>query len=52
MDDIQKRYILNNYRNDFSSKNIINLDIPDKYHYLDSELIDILKNKIEKYYKK
>lgn len=49
MEKRHKQRLMENFRDDILSKEIIVLDIPDEYQYMDEELIDILKTSIDSY---
>ena len=49
MEKKHKQRLNENYRNLANEKQIIVLDIPDDYEYMDSELIDILKSSVSSY---
>ncbi|MBE0441481.1 MAG: low molecular weight protein tyrosine phosphatase family protein [Psychrobacter sp.] len=49
MENKHKRYINEQFRHQLDSKNIIVLDIPDDYHYMDKALISCLQDDIDSY---
>ena len=51
MENKHKKRIVELYRDDLIEKEIIVLDIPDDYQYMDKELIEILKESVPYYLK-
>lgn len=49
MEKRHKQRLLENFTNEVIGKQIIILNIPDEYQYMDEELIDILKSLIDPY---
>jgi predicted protein tyrosine phosphatase len=49
MEKRHKDRLLQSYRQDLDGKRIIVLDIPDEYHYMDTELIEMLQLSVEPY---
>ncbi|MDN3452890.1 MULTISPECIES: protein tyrosine phosphatase [unclassified Psychrobacter] len=47
MENKHKRYINEQFRHQLNSKNIIVLDIPDDYHYMDKALVSWLQDAID-----
>jgi len=46
MEKKHKQRIQEKYHSSINNKNIITLDIPDEYHFMDEELIDIIKTSV------
>jgi predicted protein tyrosine phosphatase len=46
MEKTHKNKLQNKFRSYLTNKRVICLDIPDEYEYMDSDLIQILKNKV------
>ena len=44
MENKHKRQILEKFSRQLKHKKLVVLDIPDEYHYMDAELIDILQS--------
>jgi predicted protein tyrosine phosphatase len=49
MEKRHKQRIIENFRDNCQSKEIIILDIPDDYQFMDEELIDSIKRSVEPY---
>lgn len=49
MEQKHKKRITENFPEATADKNIIVLDIPDEYHYMDEELITMLEDMVEGY---
>jgi predicted protein tyrosine phosphatase len=47
MEDIHKQYIVENYAGIIAGKRIDVLDIPNEYQYMQPELVEIIKEKME-----
>lgn len=50
MEKKHKQRLLENFSLPTSGKEIIILDIPDEYHYMDNELIEIIKTSVSSYF--
>ena len=48
MEDWQRQAIGEKFPKQYLKKKIINLDIPDRYYYMDEELVKVLKEKIKR----
>jgi predicted protein tyrosine phosphatase len=49
MEDWMRTEIANVFPREYLKKKIISLDIPDKYNYMEAELISLLKAKVKGY---
>ena len=49
MERVQKRKIQDKFRNELGSKRVVCLDIPDRYRFMDKELIQILESKMQRW---
>lgn len=49
MESTQKRFILDKFNGISNRKSIICLNIPDEYYYMDSELVEMLRDKVSPY---
>ena len=49
MENTQKEFLIKNFKTYSPEKKIINLNIPDDYNYMDPDLIDILKTRVDNY---
>ena len=47
MENKHKRYLQQHFQQQLTNKNLIVLDIPDDYHYMDTELVDWLIESVE-----
>lgn len=50
MEMIHKRKLLSKYKKFINNNKIIVLNIPDNYDYMDKELVEILKSKVERFF--
>jgi len=48
MEDWQRKTIGEKFPKEYMKKKIINLDIPDRYYFMDEELVKVLKEKIKR----
>jgi len=46
MENVQKRKLQNQFKDILNHQKIISLNIPDKYDYMDTAMIEILKHKV------
>ena len=49
MEKAHKRKLLHNFRGSIKEKKLICLGIPDKYDYMDADLVEIFKSSVPKY---
>lgn len=49
MENSQRRKINNKFKDYLKDKKIVVLNIPDKYTYMDPELVTVLRNKVARY---
>lgn len=47
MEEMQRSEIAKRFPNEYLQKRVVSLDIPDVYHYNQSDLIEILKSKLD-----
>lgn len=48
MEKAHRDKVSSKYRTLLKGKRLVNLDVPDRYHYMQPELIDLLKVKVSK----
>ncbi|ABG58388.1 low molecular weight protein tyrosine phosphatase family protein [Cytophaga hutchinsonii] len=51
MEKKHKQRMFENFQNELSNKEIVVLDIPDDFRYMDEELIEILQTSVDSYFR-
>jgi len=49
MEHKHKKRLLEKFREEMAGKEVVVLDIPDEYQYMDPELIEEIESKVENY---